>query len=56
MPCGCKGQKVSKGDFLTEGYATKGGEIALGRNTMKVALHAMEGLQLWRCDRNLKSG
>jgi DNA-directed RNA polymerase subunit beta len=27
-----KGQKVKKGDFLTEGYATKGGELALGRN------------------------
>ena len=27
-----KGQKVVKGDFLTEGYATKGGELALGRN------------------------
>ena len=27
-----KGQKVKKGDFLTEGYATKDGELALGRN------------------------
>ena len=27
-----KGQAVSKGDFLTEGYATKEGELALGRN------------------------
>ncbi len=27
-----KGQKVVKGDFLTEGYATMGGELALGRN------------------------
>src|ERR1700749_4812443 len=26
-----KGQKVKKGDFLTEGYATKNGELALGR-------------------------
>ncbi|MFP5041556.1 DNA-directed RNA polymerase subunit beta [Parasediminibacterium sp. JCM 36343] len=27
-----KGQKLVKGDFLTEGYATKDGELALGRN------------------------
>lgn len=27
-----KGQKVKRGDFLTEGYATKDGELALGRN------------------------
>ena len=27
-----KGQHVKKGDFLTEGYATKDGELALGRN------------------------
>ncbi len=27
-----KGQKVEKGDFLTEGYATQNGELALGRN------------------------
>ncbi len=27
-----KGQKVKNGDFLTEGYATKDGEVALGRN------------------------
>ena len=29
-----KGQKVKKGDFLTEGYATKDGELALGRNLL----------------------
>ncbi|MCL2435315.1 MAG: DNA-directed RNA polymerase subunit beta [Lentimicrobiaceae bacterium] len=29
-----KGQKVSKGDVITEGYATKNGELALGRNMM----------------------
>ena len=29
-----KGQKVLKGDVLTEGYATRGGELALGRNMM----------------------
>lgn len=29
-----KGQKVLKGDVLTEGYATKDGELALGRNMM----------------------
>ena len=28
------GQKVKKGDFLTEGYATKDGELALGRNLL----------------------
>jgi DNA-directed RNA polymerase subunit beta len=29
-----KGQKIVKGQVLTEGYATKGGELALGRNLM----------------------
>ncbi len=29
-----KGQKVEKGQILTEGYATKQGELALGRNLM----------------------
>ena len=29
-----KGEKVSKGQILCEGYATKGGELALGRNLM----------------------
>ena len=29
-----KGQVVKKGDFLTEGYATKDGELALGRNLL----------------------
>ncbi|MEM9981796.1 MAG: DNA-directed RNA polymerase subunit beta, partial [Bacteroidota bacterium] len=29
-----KGQKVTKGDPLCEGYATQGGELALGRNLM----------------------
>lgn len=29
-----KGQKVKKGDVLTEGYATEKGELALGRNLM----------------------
>ena len=28
------GQKVNKGDILTAGYATKDGELALGRNLM----------------------
>jgi DNA-directed RNA polymerase subunit beta len=31
-----KGQAVKKGDFLTEGYATKDGELALGRNLQVV--------------------
>jgi DNA-directed RNA polymerase subunit beta len=29
-----KGQKVKLGDFLTEGYAVKDGELALGRNLL----------------------
>lgn len=29
-----KGQKVVKGQILSEGYATQGGELALGRNLM----------------------
>ncbi|MBQ2486521.1 MAG: DNA-directed RNA polymerase subunit beta, partial [Candidatus Methanomethylophilus sp.] len=29
-----KGDKVEKGQVLTEGYATQGGELALGRNLM----------------------
>jgi DNA-directed RNA polymerase subunit beta len=29
-----KGDKVEKGQILTEGYATEGGELALGRNLM----------------------
>ncbi|MBX5438089.1 MAG: DNA-directed RNA polymerase subunit beta [Thermoflavifilum sp.] len=33
-PCVKKGQTVKAGDFLTEGYATQGGELALGRNLM----------------------
>ena len=32
QPCVKKGQKVKAGDFLTEGYATRDGELALGRN------------------------
>ncbi len=37
-----KGQKVKKGDFLTEGYATKDGEVALGRN-LQVAFMPWKG-------------
>lgn len=33
-PIVVKGQKVHKGDVLTEGYATENGELALGRNLM----------------------
>ncbi|MCC8180232.1 MAG: DNA-directed RNA polymerase subunit beta, partial [Planctomycetes bacterium] len=36
------GDKVKKGDPLTEGAATKGGELALGKNTM-VAFLSFEG-------------
>ena len=41
-PCVRKGQKVKKGDFLTEGYATQDGELALGRN-LKVAFMPWKG-------------
>ena len=41
-PAVVKGQKVTEGDFLTEGYATKGGEMALGRN-LKVAFMPWKG-------------
>ncbi|WP_291909750.1 DNA-directed RNA polymerase subunit beta [Chitinophaga sp. CB10] len=41
-PCVKKGQRVEPGDFLTEGYATRGGELALGRN-MKVAFMPWKG-------------
>ena len=37
-----KGQKVKEGDFLTEGYATQAGELALGRN-LKVAFMPWKG-------------
>jgi DNA-directed RNA polymerase subunit beta len=41
-PAVAKGQKVKKGDFLTEGYATKNGELALGRN-LQVAFMPWKG-------------
>ena len=41
-PIVVKGQKVDEGDFLTEGYATKDGELALGQN-MKVAFMPWKG-------------
>jgi len=37
-----KGQRVKKGDILTEGYATEKGELALGRN-LKVAFMPWKG-------------
>jgi DNA-directed RNA polymerase subunit beta len=37
-----KGEKVVKGQVLTEGYGTKGGELALGRN-LKVAFMPWKG-------------
>jgi DNA-directed RNA polymerase subunit beta len=37
-----KGQRVKTGDFLTEGYAVKNGELALGRN-LKVAFMPWKG-------------
>ena len=36
------GQRVEKGDILTEGYATEAGELALGRN-LKVAFMPWKG-------------
>ena len=37
-----KGQRVKRGDILTEGYATQKGELALGRN-LKVAFMPWKG-------------
>ncbi len=37
-----KGEKVTKGQILTEGYATQNGELALGRN-LKVAFMPWKG-------------
>ena len=37
-----KGQRVSKGDILTEGYSTENGELAIGRN-LKVAYMPWKG-------------
>ncbi len=37
-----KGQRVGKGDFLTEGYAVQKGEVALGRN-LQVAFMPWKG-------------
>ncbi|MBM3412188.1 MAG: DNA-directed RNA polymerase subunit beta [Bacteroidetes bacterium] len=36
------GQKIKQGDFLTEGYATQNGELALGKN-LKVAFMPWKG-------------
>ncbi|MDD2385268.1 MAG: DNA-directed RNA polymerase subunit beta [Bacteroidales bacterium] len=41
-PIVSKGEKVSKGTILTEGYATENGELALGRN-LKVAFMPWKG-------------
>jgi DNA-directed RNA polymerase subunit beta len=41
-PLVLKGQRVKKGDVLVEGYATEGGELALGRN-LKVAFMPWQG-------------
>jgi DNA-directed RNA polymerase subunit beta len=41
-PAVSKGQRVKNGDFLTEGYAVKNGELALGRN-LKVAFMPWKG-------------
>jgi DNA-directed RNA polymerase subunit beta len=41
-PSVTKGQIIKEGDFLTEGYATRDGELALGRN-LKVAFMPWKG-------------
>jgi DNA-directed RNA polymerase subunit beta len=41
-PAVTKGQRVKTGDFLTEGYAVRSGELALGRN-LKVAFMPWKG-------------
>ena len=41
-PICSRGQRVKKGDILTEGYATENGELALGRN-LKVAFMPWKG-------------
>ncbi|MFA5758346.1 MAG: DNA-directed RNA polymerase subunit beta [Clostridia bacterium] len=41
-PIAKKGQKVKKGDILADGYSTKNGELALGRN-MLIAFMSWEG-------------
>jgi DNA-directed RNA polymerase subunit beta len=41
-PIVAKGERVKKGQVLTEGYATQGGELALGRN-LKVAFMPWQG-------------
>ena len=41
-PIVSKGQKVTKGEVLCEGYATENGELALGRN-LKVAFMPWQG-------------
>ena len=41
-PICSKGQRIKKGDILTEGYTTENGELALGRN-LKVAFMPWKG-------------
>ncbi len=41
-PIVTKGERIVKGQILTEGYATRGGELALGRN-LKVAFMPWKG-------------
>ena len=41
-PIVAKGDRIAKGQVLTEGYATQGGELALGRN-LKVAFMPWQG-------------
>ncbi|BBE19292.1 DNA-directed RNA polymerase beta subunit [Aquipluma nitroreducens] len=41
-PIVAKGDRIAKGQVLTEGYATHGGELALGRN-LKVAFMPWQG-------------
>ncbi|MGE4585825.1 MAG: DNA-directed RNA polymerase subunit beta [Mangrovibacterium sp.] len=41
-PIVAKGERITEGQILTEGYATQGGELALGRN-LKVAFMPWQG-------------
>lgn len=49
-----KGQRVKKGDILTEGYATENGELALGRNLL-VAYMPWKGYNYEGCRRYLRA-
>ena len=41
-----KGQRVTAGQILTEGYSTEDGELALGKNLLVVRFGIVEWLRL----------